>query len=148
MGVAGSYGGGGFELSKQWRVALAGVVGILALSGAAPGVTALQGLARGQWQLREADGSLRSLCLGDAAQLLQLRHGTAACKVTVLDNSPGRTTVHYSCAGSGYGRTTLTVETPRLVHVDTQGIAEGQAFVLDFEGRHVGACPAQAHTRD
>jgi hypothetical protein len=128
-------------LSKQWRVALAGAVAVMVLSGAAPGVTALQGLARGQWQLREADGSVRSLCLGDASQLLQLRHGGAACKLTILDDSPERATVHYSCAGAGYGRTTLTVETPRLVHVDTQGIADGQAFVLDFEGRNLGSCP-------
>lgn len=122
-------------------MALAGAVAFMALSGAAPGVTALQGLARGQWQLRETDGSVRSLCLGDASQLLQLRHGGSACKITVLDDSRERTTVHYSCAGTGYGRTTLTVETPRLVHVDTQGVANGQAFVLDFEGRNTGSCP-------
>jgi len=128
-------------LSRQWRVALAGVVAFMMLGGAGQGLAALRGLARGQWQLREADGSVRSLCLGDTAQLLQLRHGAATCKFTVLDDGPDRTTVHYSCAGAGYGRTTLTVETPRLVHVDTQGIADGQAFVLDFEGRNMGACP-------
>lgn len=127
-------------MTKQWRVALAGAFIFAGSIGAAPGVVALNGLAAGQWQLRESDGSVRSLCLGDANQLLQLRHGGAACKVTVLDNSPGRAMVHYSCAGAGYGRTTVTVETPRLVRVDTQGVAEGQAFSLDFEGRNTGAC--------
>jgi hypothetical protein len=125
---------------KQGRVALACAIAFVGLGGAKSGVAALRALTPGQWQLREADGSVRSLCLGDASQLLQLRHGAAACKVTVLDNSPARTTVHYSCAGAGFGRTTLTVETPRLVHVDTQGVAEGEPFVLDYEGRNMGAC--------
>ena len=133
--------GWGLDVRKQWRLVSACAVAFAGLSGASAGVTALEGLAPGQWQLRETDGSVRSLCLGDASQLLQLRHGSAACKVTVLDNSPGHTTVHYTCAGAGYGRTTVTVETPRLVHVDTQGVAEGQAFVLDYEGRNMGACP-------
>jgi hypothetical protein len=126
---------------NQWRVALACAVAYIGLGGATSGVAALHALAPGQWQLREAGGSVRSLCLGDASQLLQLRHGSAACKITVLDDSPARTTVHYSCAGAGFGRTTVTVETPRLVHVDTQGVAEGEPFVLDYEGRHTGACP-------
>ena len=128
-------------MRKQWRLVSACAIAFIGLGGAASGVAALHGLAPGQWQLRETDGSVRSLCLGDASQLLQIRHGSASCKVTVLDNSPARTTVHYSCAGAGYGRTTLTVETPRLVHVDTQGVAEGQPFVLDYEGRNTGACP-------
>jgi hypothetical protein len=51
-------------------------------------------------------------------------------------------TVHYTCPGSGHGRTTIRKETNRLVQIDTQGIASGSPFSRTFEARRGGSCSA------
>jgi hypothetical protein len=58
----------------------------------------------------------------------------------VVENSPTVATIHYSCPGHGHGRTTLSVETPRLLRVDTQGVVDGAPFATELEGRRVGTC--------
>lgn len=127
----------------------AGVGALFLLSGAAPGqgakppLTALGVIAHGEFALREsgdAGAQPRKLCLSDPSVLLQLRHGNAQCSQFVVENSADTTTVHYTCAGHGYGRTTVSVETPRLFHVQSQGVFDGMPFVLDMEGRRVGDC--------
>lgn len=80
------------------------------------------------------------MCLGDPAALLQIQHGEAHCTRHIVTNDPQNVTVHYSCAAAGSGRTTIRVETPRLVQIDTQGIRNGAPFADSFEGRHTGAC--------
>jgi hypothetical protein len=55
-------------------------------------------------------------------------------------------TVHYSCPGSGWGRTTVRVETPRLARVETQGIAGKAPFAFTAEARRVGACDSVSTT--
>jgi len=49
-------------------------------------------------------------------------------------------TIHYTCPGRGYGRTTIAVETSKLVRIDTQGIVDGMPFATEFEGRKIGMC--------
>jgi hypothetical protein len=48
--------------------------------------------------------------------------------------------VSYQCIGAGKGRTDIRVETPRLVQIDAQGIADGAPFALSLEGRRTGDC--------
>jgi hypothetical protein len=114
----------------------------------APTLAALNAIEAGQWQLRSRSdpSENRSICLGDTRTLLQIRHGHAACSRFVIANDPKAATVHYTCPGAGHGRTTVRVETPRLIQLDSQGIAENEPFALAFEGRRVGACgSAQSH---
>ena len=108
----------------------------------APGLAMLTQLERGQWQVRERDAAAapRSLCLGDARVLLQLRHPGAACSRFVVEDEADIVTVQYSCPGGGSGRTSIRRETNRLVQIDTQGIANGAPFAADYEARRVGAC--------
>lgn len=133
------------------RPAVAGALfmatAFLATTGAAlpqqnPAVlTALKGIERGQWQLKDADGAPpRAVCLSNPAALLQLAHGTAQCSHFVVENSARVATIHYTCPGHGYGRTTVSVETPRLVRVNTQGVIDGAPFSKVLEGRKVGTC--------
>jgi hypothetical protein len=49
-------------------------------------------------------------------------------------------TVSYVCPGMGRGRTLLRVETPRLVQIDSQGLANGAPFALRAVARKVGPC--------
>ena len=133
---------------RRWlRPAVAGALFLVLTGGAsAPQrdplpLLALKGIELGQWQLKEADGGgTRSVCLGNPATLLQIRHGSAQCSHFVVENSKQVATIHYTCPGHGYGRTTISVETPRLVRVDTQGVADGAPFADVMEGRRTGAC--------
>ena len=131
------------------RAALFGSLLIGGLTAAAPAhapqLAALTRIEAGQWQLKEpgATGTARSLCVTDPAVLLQLGHSGAQCSRFVIADRPDMATVHYTCPGAGHGRTTISLETPRLLHIETQGIAGGAPFDLDYEGRRVGTCPAK-----
>jgi hypothetical protein len=127
--------------------ALAGAdigVGTAAPAAANVPVRALAAIQHGQWEIRSRDNpdANRSLCMSDAKILLQLRHPNNVCTRFVISDGPREATVQYSCAASGNGRTTLRVETPRLVQIDTQGIADQSPFAFSAEARRVGECAA------
>lgn len=109
---------------------------------AAPASHALKGLEAGEWELRErgAEGETRRLCLSDLRQLLQVRHARNSCKSFTVSETPSRSVITYDCGGAGSGRTDLRIETPRLVQIYSQGIAEGAPFALMLEARWAGAC--------
>ncbi len=106
--------------------------------------TALSSLQLGQWEIRSrVDPSVnRTVCLGDPRALIQLRHSGAQCKRYVISNDPRATTVHYSCAAGGHGQTTIRVETPRLIQLESQGVANRAPFSFTAEGRRIGTCSA------
>lgn len=104
---------------------------------------ALASLEPGLWQLRDLDnksGAALSICASDPAMLMQVRHRGAECSHTVIANGASEATVHYSCPGKGFGRTSLRVETPRLVQIETQGISDQLPFASRYEARRTGAC--------
>jgi hypothetical protein len=119
---------------------LAGGLGAAA-PAQAPQLNALSHIELGQWQLKEAGGTVaQSLCVADPAVLLQLGHPRAQCSRLIIVDTAEVATIQYSCPGIGHGRTTIAVETPRLLHLQTQGIASGAPFDMDYEARRVGAC--------
>jgi hypothetical protein len=134
-----------------FRPALAGLVFLAALTGAAPAhapqVSALQAIEPGQWLLRESGATSggRAMCLTSFDTLWQLADNSPQCMHVVLTDQPNTATVHYSCPAGGHGRTTISVETPRLIQLQTQGIANGGPFDLSYEGRRVGDCPVRGH---
>ena len=105
-------------------------------------LSALAKLEPGLWQLRDLDnaGAQQSICVADPSTLLQLRHRNAPCSRLVLSDSASAATVHYTCPAGGFGRTEVRVETPRLVQIDTQGIANNAPFAYRAEARRVGIC--------
>lgn len=122
--------------------------GASAAAGDPPVPTALATLQHGQWALRSRDGSAppKTLCLGDPRILLQIRHSGAACNKYVITNDPAQAVVHYSCAGVGNGRTSIRVETPRVVQIESQGVEGKQPFDITYEGRRIGECPISGAT--
>jgi len=131
------------------RIARRGLAGLLLAAGLgtaaparAPELAVLTRIETGQWQLREAGSAspARSLCVADPSVLLQIGHVGVQCSRFVIADAPDSATVHYTCPGAGHGRTALTLETPRLLHVQTQGMAGGAPFDLDYEARRMGAC--------
>jgi hypothetical protein len=122
-----------------------GLAGLLAVAApvfalAVPKLEALAKLEPGRWQLSEADGAGRSICVADPAALVQLEHEGASCEQEVLASEAGGATVEYTCPGRGFGRTSIRIETPRLARIDTQGLADGSPFAYRVEARRVGAC--------
>jgi hypothetical protein len=107
-------------------------------------VSALDALQTGQWELRNTGnsgrGQTRSICLRNAGQFVQLRHGGADCPQRVLRATARAITVRYECAGTGWGQSTISVETPRLAQIDTQGIDRGSPFHNSYEARWTGNC--------
>jgi hypothetical protein len=128
-----------------WRgfVVAAALLGATHGRAEAPSVlTALQGLQPGQWEIRSVQDSAanRSVCLTDPRVLLQLRHFGQVCSRFVIANELRISTVHYSCAAAGNGQTTIRVETPRLIQVQSQGLVNRSPFSFSAEGRRVGDC--------
>lgn len=142
-------------ISMRKRMALSAVVFTAGVSAPgwtqpaqAPALQALTTLQTGQWELtpREGGGKMRTLCINDMRELLQLQHSGAACTRFVITNQAKLATVNYSCPKAGHGRTSVKVETPRLVQVESQGIQNNEPFSFALEGRRIGACPAQSAT--
>lgn len=108
----------------------------------APSLAMLDGLEKGQWEVRYRDGSQSGrVCLRSGQELIQLRHGsTAGCSRFVVDDAPTAVTVQYTCRGNGYGRTTVRRESASLVQIESQGIHGGMPFNFSAEARRVGTC--------
>lgn len=106
-------------------------------------------IAPGSWNVSFDDGTSRRMCIEDLKPLLQLAHAGPACPKLVIEHKPDRATAHYTCSGSGWGRTSLLVETPRLVRISSQGIAGRAPFAFEAEARRLGACenavPRKSH---
>lgn len=141
----------GRELLLGGLAVLAGSIVPATAAAPRPASSALDALRPGMWQVRtlgvkEAPPLL--LCVADPATLVQLRHRAAACSRLVISNAAHDTTVHYSCPGAGWGRTSLRVESAAQVMIDTQGIADNAPFAFKAEARRTGACaPVRSSSR-
>lgn len=128
-------------ISTALALLVAGSGYALAQSGT---LAALARIERGEWQLRASDGSTRSICVADPRALLQLRERTAGCTPFVVENEANSGRITFTCP-SGKSDTRITVETPRLIRLETQGISRGLPFTEEYEGRRTGVCKAAAH---
>lgn len=134
---------------SRWGAAPAGLIalglfaaGLLAPAAAqGPSLAMLGTLADGQWEVRNRDsGETRRLCVRSGQELIQLQHGGGSCSRFVVEDGASAVTVQYTCRGNGYGRTNIRRESPALVQIDSQGIADGLPFEFSAEARRVGAC--------
>lgn len=110
----------------------------------APAPAALAPLEPGLWEFRDIDraGQPVRLCVTDLRELFQPLQPTPLCKHFVAEDEDDHAAVAYDCAARGQGRTSLRVETARLVQIDSQGIAGGRPFAVRYEARRLGACVA------
>ena len=101
----------------------------------------LSELRKGEWTVRFRDGTpTRRVCVRSGLELIQLRHSDANCSRYVVDDGANEVTVQYTCRGNGYGRTNIRMETPILLQIESQGIADGVPFEFSSEARHSGSC--------
>ena len=116
-------------------------------SAAPLSLTALQQLEAGLWQLDVKGRAPRQICIADPVTLVQVEHDQPGCSRFVIANGPKSSTVHYSCQRTGWGRTTVRVETPRTAVIQTQGISRNAPFDYIVEARRIGACGGQTAAR-
>ena len=133
---------GGLPLRCAPLVALVLASAGVAQPAAAPTLRAMQAVAPGQWALRNPGSpeAARDSCVADTAVLLRLRLRSAQCSRFVIDDTPRIATVHYTCPGSGHVRTTIHVDTPRVLRIESEGIVDGMPFADAYEARRVGTC--------
>lgn len=123
-------------------IALAsGALGGTLSAGPSPADNVLDTLREGQWELRtRGSQSVQRLCVRGGLGLIQLRHPGKVCDRLVLEQTSYSILIQYTCKGSGFGRTRLRRESPELVQIETQGVAEGLPFDYASEGRWAGSC--------
>lgn len=114
---------------------------IMPTAAQAPTLAMLDRLDRGEWVVRfRGSGEQKRLCLRTGRELIQLRHNVPTCSRYVVEDGAGQITVQYSCAGNGYGRTSIRRESGVLAQVESQGIADGKPFEFTAEARRAGPC--------
>jgi hypothetical protein len=104
---------------------------------------ALRGVAGGQWQVsRSATGAgAVRICVADPAALSQWEHRGAPCTRVVLSDKPGELVIHYTCPPAGdFGRSKISVVTPRSLRLETTGIHRGEPFQYNLYARRTGNC--------
>ena len=115
----------------------------LPVAAQAPELAMLAGLQKGAWTLRIRDaaaGVPQRICVRDGRELIQIQHRQPPCRSFVVNDQPDQVTVQYTCAGNGYGRTSIRREGSGLLQVHSQGIHNGAPFAFSGEARFAGKC--------
>jgi hypothetical protein len=122
-------------------VLAAGAAAVVAL-GAAQRPAALAPTSGGLWEISGLPGARIAprLCIADTTTLAQFEHRGRACTRVVISDTPSATVIHYTCPGGGFGRTKLTLLTPRSLRIETQGISNDLPFNYVLQARRVGEC--------
>lgn len=110
-------------------------------AGERPALGMLDRFEAGAWHLRLRDGGqIERLCLRNGRDFIQLRHPRVPCERFIVADDPNRVIVEYTCRGRGSGRTDIRLESGRIAHIESQGIADGLPFHFAAEARRVGNC--------
>jgi hypothetical protein len=126
------------------KLAVLGVGGaalLLTLAAAAQRPASLAAVEGGQWEIdRLGPGERPKLCISDPMVFASFEHRGKTCTRVVISDGPGGAVIHYTCAGGGFGQSTVKALTPRSLRVETQGIADNAPFQYVFQARRIGPC--------
>ena len=120
----------------------AGLAALVLLAAARPAT--LAETTPGLWEISgypKADATARQ-CVADTSALAALEHHGQSCQQVVISDTPSMTVIEYNCGSGGFGRTKLTLLTPRSLRIETQGISAKYPFNYTIQARRVGDCPA------
>lgn len=140
------------SVGKLLGCGLMSAVAVVAVAAVPPPSrpSALGAVKPGMWRIRSLDAGGppdRRMCVLDPAVLMQIRHGAASCTRFIIADAARETTVHYSCRGAGWGRTSLRLAGEDEIEIETQGIANNSPFAFKAEGTRSGPCAAHADSR-
>jgi|SRR4051812_1848480 hypothetical protein len=131
---------------NRWKqlLILAAPAAAVALS-AASRPAALAQVNGGLWELTGSQFKqpLRQ-CVADSMLLAQVEHRGKNCSRTVITDGESQTVIEYKCAGGGFGRSKISVITPRALTIETQGISDNFPFGYRLEAHRIGDCGGQA----
>jgi hypothetical protein len=129
------------KIMKALPVLVAGSAALLSL-GAAQRPAALAQSSGGLWEISGVPGAKvpPRLCVADPAVLAQFEHRGQQCTRLVISDTPPSTVIHYTCASGGFGRTRMTMITPRSIRIETQGISDNLPFNYVIQARRIGEC--------
>jgi hypothetical protein len=80
------------------------------------------------------------LCVASPEVLAQFEHRNGRCKRSVIRDGGTNAEINYTCADGGFGRSAVTLVTPRSLTIDTQGISGGLPFHYKLYARRMGDC--------
>lgn len=106
---------------------------------------ALAPAAGGLWEVSQSASGHAStkLCVPSPEVLAQFEHRQGRCTRVVIRDSGNLAEIHYTCADGGFGRSEVTLVTPRSLTIDTQGISGGLPFHYKLYARRMGDCGAR-----
>ena len=136
-------------MKRRAILSVAAAMAVVTL-GAAQRPAALAVTSGGLWEISGAPGTKapERMCVADTAVLAQYEHRGQMCTRLVISDTPTATVIHYTCPGGGFGRTKLTLVTPRSLRIETQGISDNLPFNYVLQARRVGECgPRQSAAR-
>ena len=123
----------------SFRSCVTAVLSLAALLGAASLPTAMTG--PGEWEVgKSATGGDIETCLADPAMLAQWEHRGRPCTRVILSDKGTEAIIHYTCPAGDFGRSSLSVITPRSLRIETQGIHSGEPFFYKLYARRVADC--------
>ena len=126
----------------RWKqlLILAAPAAALVVAGAAR-PKALAAVSGGMWEVSGIPNSkpLRE-CIADSMMLAQIEHRAKKCSPTVISDGESQTVIEYRCNGGGFGRSKVTVITPRSLSIETQGISDDFPFGYKLEAHRLGDC--------
>ena len=133
-------------MTRGHAIGLAAALSVAALAlTAAQRPAALAQTVPGLWEIDGFPGARAPAreCVSDVAALAQFEHRSKSCRRNVVSDGPSSTVIQYSCAGSEFGRSKMTVITPRSLRIETQGISDNLPFGYVLQARRIGDCPAR-----
>jgi hypothetical protein len=136
-------------LKRLFILSIAAGIAMVTL-GAAQRPAALNVTSGGLWEISGTPGAKapERMCVADTSVLAQYEHRGQMCTRLVISDSPTVTVIHYTCAGGGFGRSKLTLVTPRSLRIETQGISDNFPFNYVVQARRLGECgPRQSAAR-
>ena len=122
-----------------------GVIAALLLT-AAQRPSALAQTSAGMWEISGVPGAKAPArqCVSEVLSLAQFEHRQKTCTRNVVGDGPSSAVIQYECSGGDFGRSKVTVLTPRSLKIETQGISDKLPFSYVLQARRVGDCPERA----
>ena len=99
----------------------------------------------GLWEVSQSasgHGSTK-VCVPSPDVLAQFEHRQGRCTRKVIRDGGSQAEINYTCADGGFGRSEMTLVTPRSLTIDTQGISGGLPFHYKLYARRTGDCDAR-----
>ena len=132
-------------MNRAIRVTSGVLAAGLCLAMAAPRAfepRALAAASGGLWEVgHSAKGEdARPVCIAAPVLLSQWEHRGGRCTRVVISDTSNKAVIDYTCADGGFGRSELTLVTPRTLRIATQGISRDGPFNYTLHARRVGEC--------